>query len=218
MPNMFTISKNMPPSKSITTPMLRRIPTCTPNPKSASRNRTPPRRRISRHTTIPRRSILRATIAVVRATTAAARTLAVAIKAEIAVAIVAETAAAAVSDVAVDAVAAAADARQAPEARPAVAICRRRSMPRRKASQQRPDRFTWRLRSTRTAASRIRTARISNLAALTIAAPKPAPVLLDPPNPAPKTKSFSPASRSRNIATSRSRSRSHRAGRRTRIP
>lgn len=134
---------------------------------------------------------------------AAARTSAVAIKAEIAVVIVAETVAVAASDVAVDAVAAAAaDDLQAPEAQPAAAICRRQSTPRRKATSNAPPIHVV---ATINADSSLADSNPAerNLAALTIAAQKPAPVLWDPPNPAPKTKSFFPASRSLNIATSR---------------
>jgi hypothetical protein len=126
----------------------------------------------------------------------------VAIKAEIAVVIVAETVAVAASDVAVDAVAAAADDRQAPEAQRAGAICRRQSTPHRKAtSNARPIHVA----ATTSADSSLADSNPAgrNLADLTIVAPKPAPVLWDPPNPAPKTKSFFPASRSQNIATSR---------------
>jgi hypothetical protein len=128
---------------------------------------------------------------------AAARTSAVAIKVETVVEIVAVAA----SDVAVDAVAAAVDDHQAPEAQPAAAICRRRNTLHRKATSN--------VRPTHVAATTSADSSLAdsnpagrNLADLTIVAPKLAPVLWDPPNPAPKTKSFFPASRSQNIATS----------------
>jgi hypothetical protein len=101
----------------------------------------------------------------------------VAIKAEIAVVIVAETVAEAASDVAVDAVAAAVVVdHQAPEAQQADAICRRQSTPRRKAtSNARPIHAA----ATTSAGSSLADSNPAerNLAALTIAAPKPAPVL-----------------------------------------
>jgi hypothetical protein len=104
---------------------------------------------------------------------AVAKTSAVAIKAEIA----AVTVDAAASDVAVDAVAAAlADGLQAPEAQPAAAIYRRQSTPHRKAtSNARPIHVA----GTTSADSSLADSNPAdrNLAALTIAAPKPAPVL-----------------------------------------
>lgn len=99
-----------------------------------------------------------------------------AIKAEIVVVIVAETVAVGASDVAVDAVAAAVDDRPAPEAQQAAAICRRQSTPRRKAtSNARPTHVA----ATTNADSSLADSNPadSNLAALTIAVPKPAPVL-----------------------------------------
>jgi hypothetical protein len=165
----------MPVSKNITTPRPQRIPTCTPNPKSASPNRMLLLHRISATSTIPLKNILRATIAAARhAMIEAAKTSAVETKVEIAAAKAAIVAVADDGDVVVDAVAA--DAPPAQEVRLAVATCRHQNTPRLKVEISNVPANP--VADTISAASSpaVSNLAVNNRAALTIAARKPARV------------------------------------------
>lgn len=139
--------------------------------------------------------------AVLRAVIVAAKILVAAIKAQTEVGIVAEVAAAlAVAADAVAVAAAVADVPPDPEVQPVAATCRRRNTLRRKAESHLAQPILAEV-TISAANSLVDSNRaVNNLAASTIAAPRPAHVPLAPSKPARKTKSFSRASRSQSIA------------------